>query len=223
MCSAAVDSKSPRPRPSLARAAIGYMICPSVTAQQPRHHMIITGEGLVTTRRTEGVRGQQHAQQGFGREPLRNAEPETERNGRRERLVLYTSSSRTPGVQPAAQQPGPPVRAKACPRSAPSPRRQSTAAEGARAPPPTRTPLPTAPVCLQMLFVTSSSGLSVLQLNSSLGVDLLGTYEAMSDFGSPTSVSYSETHDELAISVASEDPLTKGRVYIVSSVDSWVA
>lgn len=73
-----------------------------------------------------------------------------------------------------------------------------------------------------MLFVVSSAGLSVLEIGEDLSPTMLGAYSGMMDFGTPTSVSYSENYDELAISVASEDPLTKGRVYVVSSVEDWV-
>lgn len=75
---------------------------------------------------------------------------------------------------------------------------------------------------MQLLFVTSATGLSILQLGDDLSPVQLGSYTSMVDFGSPTSVAYSSEYDELAISVANPDPLTKGRVYIVSSVEGWV-
>lgn len=51
---------------------------------------------------------------------------------------------------------------------------------------------------------------------------MIGFYNSMSTFGEPTSVAYNSVYDELAISVTAFDPLTKGQVYIVSSVESWI-
>lgn len=87
----------------------------------------------------------------------------------------------------------------------------------------THLPRSSATVHAQMLFVASSSNVTVLQLKDDLSVSELGSYDSMTAFGNPTSVAYSDTYDELAISVAAADPLTKGRVYIVSSVENWIA
>ena len=51
---------------------------------------------------------------------------------------------------------------------------------------------------------------------------MVGFYDSMKDFGTPNSVAYSPVNDELAIAVAAHDVLTKGQVYIVSSVEDWV-
>lgn len=82
---------------------------------------------------------------------------------------------------------------------------------------------PSVAVPAQMLFVSSATNITILELNDDLGVDEVGFYDSMITFGNPTSVAYSGEYDELAFSVAAEDPLTKGRVYVVSSVDDWVA
>lgn len=59
-------------------------------------------------------------------------------------------------------------------------------------------------------------------MGEDLALEKIGFYDAMASFGEPTSVAYSAVYDELAISVKSSDPLTKGKVYIVRSVEDWI-
>ena len=75
---------------------------------------------------------------------------------------------------------------------------------------------------MQHIFVASSSGITVLQLEDDLVPDPIGFYNDTAVHGEPTSVAYNDRWDELAISVKAEDPLTKGKVYIVSDVASWI-
>lgn len=74
-----------------------------------------------------------------------------------------------------------------------------------------------------MLFVTSIAGLTILKVNETLGLEKLGFYDSFVSFGYSTSVAYGEEYDELAIAVGATDKLDKGRVYIVSTVEDWVA
>lgn len=72
------------------------------------------------------------------------------------------------------------------------------------------------------MFAASTTGLSILELGDDLSLSKIGFYDTMASFGEPTSVAYSDVYDELAISVKSFNPLTKGKVYIVQSVEDWI-
>lgn len=74
----------------------------------------------------------------------------------------------------------------------------------------------------QYMFAASATGISILRLGDDLSPSEVGFYSSMVDFGEPTSVAYSAKNDEVAFSVKSFDPLTKGRVYVVPSADDWV-
>ncbi len=76
---------------------------------------------------------------------------------------------------------------------------------------------------LKYLFAASATGVSILKVGEDLSPSQVGFYTSMIDFGEPTSVAYNAKRDEVAMSVKSEDPLTKGRVYVVPSVDEWIA
>lgn len=75
---------------------------------------------------------------------------------------------------------------------------------------------------LQLLFVTSREGLTILKLSKQLKPKKVGYYDSVTDDGRPTGVAYSEVNEELAISVSPTDPLRKGKLYIVSDVEKWV-
>lgn len=64
--------------------------------------------------------------------------------------------------------------------------------------------------------------MTILKLGEDLNPEMVGFYDSMSSFGEPTSVAYNDVYDELAISVKSSDPLTRGQVYIISSVKDWM-
>eukprot|EP00904_Undaria_pinnatifida_P006684 jgi/Undpi1/3145/HiC_scaffold_15.g06519.m1 len=75
---------------------------------------------------------------------------------------------------------------------------------------------------MQHLFVASSTGVNVMELGADLSPYFVGIYNSTVSFGGTTSVAYNPVHDELAIAVSAYDPLTKGAVYIVSSVEDWI-
>eukprot|EP00903_Cladosiphon_okamuranus_P012016 g11282.t1 len=72
------------------------------------------------------------------------------------------------------------------------------------------------------MFAASATGVSILMLGDDLSPSEVGFYTSMVEFGEPTSVAYNAKRDEVAISVKSFDPLTKGRVYVVPSLDDWI-
>lgn len=61
-----------------------------------------------------------------------------------------------------------------------------------------------------------------MELGADLSPYFVGIYNSTVSFGGTTSVAYNPVHDELAIAVSAYDPLTKGAVYIVSSVEDWI-
>lgn len=72
------------------------------------------------------------------------------------------------------------------------------------------------------MFAASTTGVSILELADDMSLAKIGFYDTMSSFGEPTSVAYSTVNDELAISVKAQDPLTRGQLYVVSSVEAWM-
>ena len=62
----------------------------------------------------------------------------------------------------------------------------------------------------------------MLQIDEDLSPAIVGFYNTTATFGDATSVAYNPVYDELAISVRAHDTLTKGKVYIVSSVEDWI-
>lgn len=75
---------------------------------------------------------------------------------------------------------------------------------------------------LQHAFTSSSTGLTIFKVGDDLSPYMIGFYDTMLTFGAPTSVAYNSVYDELAISVTAYDPLTKGQVYVISSVENWI-
>ena len=85
-----------------------------------------------------------------------------------------------------------------------------------------RLPPPLAPSIAQHVFVASSTGTTIFRINDDLSPAVVGFYNSTATFGQPTSVAYNPVYDELAISVRAHDALTRGQVYIVSSVEDWI-
>lgn len=75
----------------------------------------------------------------------------------------------------------------------------------------------------QYLFAAAANGIFILAVGDDLSPSEIGYYGSTTDFGEPTSVAYNPVYDEVAFSVKSLDPLTKGRVYVVPSFDEWMA
>ena len=75
---------------------------------------------------------------------------------------------------------------------------------------------------MQHVFVASSTGVTTFRIDNDLSPAVVGFYNSTATFGEPTSVAYNPVYDELAISVKAFDTLTKGQVYIVSSVEGWM-